>query len=359
MSHIQYKSQQFYRVWVKFGKALLVVGVLFAVLLSFMVRVNAANVYDRYVRLSSSAPAATGVVYNVGFTMPSAQTLGSIVIEICANSPLYGVPCTAPNGFVWNPVLNTETGATGFNVDPSTTNNRMVLTRLPGPIPANQVQQFSFNNVINPYDEGTFYAKIFTYPTADASGSETDFGAMAMHIHQPYGVSAEVPPYLYFCSATVISSFDCQSATGSYINLGELSKTGTVTATSQMVAATNADYGFNITINGKTMTSGVNIIPGLSSPATAAPGTSRFGINLVGNSNPAAGSSVVGAGVATPAPGYDTQNVFKFVDGDTIATTPDVTLENKFTVTYMVNVNKDQKPGIYTTTLIYNILASF
>jgi hypothetical protein len=359
MNHIQYKSQQFYKVCEKIGKALLALGVLFAMVMSSY-NVQALNVYDRYIQISNSIPQANGVVYSVGFTMPSAQTLGSVVIEICDNSPLYSVACVQPNGFSWlSATLNSESGATGFSIDPSTTANRMVLTRAPGPVAAGTVQRFSFNNVTNPYDSGTFYGKIFTYATNDATGPDTDFGGVAMSLNDSMSVQTEVPPYLYFCSGITIDGFDCLTATGSYINLGELSKTGTIGATSQMVAATNADFGYNITVSGTTLTSGINVIPNLTTPSSPAPGSSRFGINLRANSNPGAGQDVSGGGVATPTADYNTPNQYKFKNEDTIAQTPDVSLENKFTVTYMVNVSPNQAPGIYNSTLIYNILATF
>lgn len=359
MNHIHYRSQQFYKVCEKISKALLLIGVLFALLINSGTS-RALNVYDRYIQVSNSTPQANGVVYSVGFTIPSAQTLGSVVIEICDNSPLYAVACVPPNGFSWlSASLNSESGATGFSIDPSTTANRMVLTRTPAAIAAGTVQRFSFNNVTNPYDSGTFYGKIFTYPTTDASGPDTDFGGMAMSMNDSMSVQTEVPPYLYFCSGITIDAFDCLTATGSYINLGELSKTGTVGATSQLVAATNADFGYNITITGTTLTSGINVIPNLTSPSSPAPGSSRFGINLRANSNPGVGQDVSGSGIATPAADYNTPNLYKFVNSDTIVTTPDVSLENKFTVSYMVNVSPNQAPGIYNSTIIYNILASF
>lgn len=359
MNHIQYKSQQFYKVCEKISKALLSFGVLFA-LIFYPNHSQALNVYDRYIQISNSIPQANGVVYSIGFTIPSAQTIGSIVIEICDNSPLYAVTCNPPNGFSWlNSTLNTESGATGFSVDSTTTANRMVLTRPPAPVAASTAQRFSFNNVTNPYDSGSFYGKIFTYSSTDGTGPDTDFGGVAMSLNDSMSVQTEVPPYLYFCSGITIDAFDCLTASGSYINLGELSKTGTVGATSQLVAATNADFGYNITISGTTLTSGINTIPNLTSPSSPAPGSSRFGINLRANSNPGVGQDVSGSGIASPAADYNIPNQYKFVNADTIARTPDVSLENKFTVSYIVNVSPNQAPGIYNSTLIYNILASF
>jgi len=360
MTKILNKSQQFCKVLLGTSKALLVIGVLFA----FVVISNQAfaiNIYDRYLKLSSSIASATGVEYETGFTIPSPQLLGSIAIEICSNSPLELVACTPPAGFSWaNATLAGQSGAGGFSIDIiNSTSNRMVLSRVPSPIGANQTQQFSLNGVTNPDNTATFYAKIFTYDSTDGTGASNDFGAMAMSINNPVNVATEVPPYLYFCTAINISGFDCSNTTGSYIDLGEFNKSGTVGATSQMVAATNADFGYNITVSGNSPTSGNNVIPGFNLPSSPAPGSSKFGINLKGNSSPSIGADVSGGGIAQPTGGYEIPNKYKFVSGDTVATTSDVSLENKFTVSYIVNVSPDQKPGIYTATLIYNILATF
>ena len=353
-------SQQLWIVLRVNSKALLIIGVLFAILLNSQFA-NAANIYNRYIKLSSSLPSATNVQYTAGFVMPSAQLLGSIAIEVCDNSPLEIVACNPPAGFSWSgATLASQSGAVGFTIDiTNSTANKLVLTRLPSPIGANQNQEFVINGVVNPSNTGTYFAKIFSYNSTDATGPKNDFGAMAMSINNPISVATEVPPYLYFCTAINISGFDCSNTTGSYIDLGEFNKTGTVGATSQMVAATNADFGYNITVSGNSPTSGNNVIPGFNLPSSPTPGSSKFGINLKGNSNPSIGGDVSGGGIAQPTGGYEIPNKYKFVSGDTVATTADVSLENKFTVSYIVNVSPDQKPGIYTATLIYNILATF
>ncbi len=359
MTKILNKCQQLCKVFIRNSKALLLVGVLFALLINN--QAGAANIYNRYLKMSSNIPSATAVEYTASFVMPSPQLLGSIAIEICENSPLEMVACNPPPGFSWaSASLTSQLGAVGFSIDTlNSTPNRLVLTRLPTPIGANQNQEFVLSGVVNPTATGTFYAKIFSYNSADGTGISNDFGAMAMSINNPISVATEVPPYLYFCTAINIIGFDCSNTTGSYIDLGEFSKTGTVGATSQMVAATNADFGYNITVSGNPPTSGNNVIPGFNLPSAPVPGSSKFGINLKGNSNPNIGGDVSGSGVAQPTGGYEIANKYKFVSGDTIATTPDVSLENKFTVSYVVNVSSNQEPGIYTATLIYNILATF
>jgi len=53
----------------------------------------------------------------------------------------------------------------------------------------------------------------------------------------------------------------------------------------------------------------------------------------------------VGIGAATPSVNYNQINHFVFVDGDTVASSPSVTGWQKFTASYMVNINNVQPPG--------------
>ena len=46
---------------------------------------------------TSTSGAATN--YRFNFNTTTAATIGSIVFEVCSNSPLFDVACTAPTGF--------------------------------------------------------------------------------------------------------------------------------------------------------------------------------------------------------------------------------------------------------------------
>jgi hypothetical protein len=198
-----------------------------------------------------------------------------------------------------------------------------------------------------------------TFMTEDATGSDNDFGGLAFDIDNALQVSATVPPYLLFCQGIQITGVDCDTATGNYINFGNLSKTVASSAQTQFLTATNAAAGYNVTVNGGTLTSGNNIIPALNGLDTSRPGVSQFGINLVANTTPLVGENPAGAGLATIVPGYDVPNLYKFVPGDTIVTRNDSDEYKKFTVSYMVNVSNAQPVGIYVTTLTYVCLANF
>jgi hypothetical protein len=126
-----------------------------------------------------------------------------------------------------------------------------------------------------------------------------------------------------------------------------------------MLVATNAPYGLNITSIGNSFTSGNNVIPALASPSSSSIGSSQFGLNLRDNSSPDIGEEPAGIGAASVNPQYNAPNLYKFVNGEAVASSTGTSDFKKFTVSYIVNVSQDQKPGIYSTTLLYNCLANF
>jgi len=320
---------------------------------------EAAQITSRSLQLSSNMAGDHNVTYNVGFSIATAGSIQSIAIEFCGNSALIEDSCVAPYGFdALNTHLINSTGISGFIVSPSSTVNKIVLTHAPsGPVSAGPVG-FEFDNIVNPTDPESYYTKISTYTSTDATGSPVDFGALAFSINKTFDVSVEVPPYLLFCQGVSVDGYDCSTAQGDLLNLGQLSDQVPSVAQSQIVAATNASSGYNISMGGGTMTSGNNTLPPMSGTASAV-GTSQFGINLRTNTNPDIGIDPEGPGSGTVTAGYSLANRFRFNNGDVIATAAGAQDYKKYTISYLVNVAKDQAPGVYSTTLTYICLANF
>jgi hypothetical protein len=317
-----------------------------------------AQITNRSLKPSNNAPGAHNVVYETAFTIPTTGTVGSIEILFCSNSALIEDVCVPPYGLdALNANLTTQSGPGGFVLSPTSGVNNLLLTRVPANLNAGAAS-FTFDQIVNPTDAGSYYVKVFTYASADATGSPIDFGAMAFPIIDGYDVSAEVPPYLTFCTGVGITNFDCSTAQGDQIGLGELNSVTSNVAQSQLLAATNAGSGYNIYVYGTTMTSGNNIIPAVAN-ATSQVGTSQFGINLRSNSNPDIGQDPSGGGTGVPTPNYNLVNRFRFGNSETIATAAGAQDYKKYTVSYLVNVNKDQAPGVYSTTLTYVCVANF
>lgn len=318
-----------------------------------------AELPQRSLMLSDNEPSAIAS-YELSFTMPASETLGSIELQLCGNSPLATEPCDPPSGFDSSlATLDGQNGETGFSILPTGTNaNTIVLSRVPSATVGGTVS-YAFGNVTNPSANGPFYGRIQTFASADASGPSNDFAGVAMSTGTAVNVSTTVPPYLLFCSGVVITGFDCSTASGDYINFGDLTSTTTGSAQSQVVTASNAANGFAMSGYGTTMTSGNNIIDAMAAQDVSRPGISQFGLNLVHNATPNVGEDPQGAGDMAPTASYATADWYRFVSGDVLASVTHADSYKRLTLSYIINIAKNQPAGVYATTLTYVCLANF
>lgn len=95
------------------------------------------------------------------------------------------------------------------------------------------------------------------------------------------------------------------------------------------------------------------------------PGTEQFAINAVANTipenvgeNPKLQPSE-GDGTSLLLPGYNTPNVFKYVNGDTIASSQENTGGADFTITMIVNISSATPAGLYSGDFAAVILPYF
>lgn len=318
-----------------------------------------ANLPQRSLEIGSGLTSAT-TTYQVTFSLPGSEVLGSIELQICSNDPFITDPCTTPSGLdMSGATLSSQTGETGFTILASGTDtNTVVLTRFPA-VTTSINLTYTFTGVVNPDTEGTYFGRLQTFSSADASGANNEGNGLAIAISEPVQISTYVPPYLLFCLGVTITGFDCTTVSGDYVNFGNLSDTAAKSGTTQMLTATNAGNGFAITVNGTTMVSGTHDITALSAADVSRPGTSQFGLNLVANTTPSVGANPQGSGNASPAVGYNTPNFFRFIPGDVVANDNDTDAYRLFTTSYLVNIPKGQAVGVYVSTLTYICTASF
>lgn len=322
-------------------------------------RAYGAQITARSLTISSNRGGEHDVQYKSDFSVATGGAIYSMAIEFCSNSALIEDACVAPWGFdALNAVLLSQSGVSGFTIAPTSTVSRIILSHAPAGTISPGPVSFAFDDIINPTDPESYYAKITTYASTDGTGMPIDFGALAFSINDGFDVSAEVPPYLLFCQGVSISGFNCATAEGDLLNLGELSSAVTSVAQSQFLVATNAGSGYSVSMGGGTMTSGNNPLPTMQSTPSQI-GASQFGINLRANNVPDIGQDPDGPGTANPVGGYDQANQFRFNNGDILASGNGVQDYRKFTVSYVVNVSREQPPGVYATTLTYNCLANF
>ena len=139
-----------------------------------------------------------------------------------------------------------------------------------------------------------------------------------------------------------------------------------------MAASTNAGSGYNITVNGPTLTSGSNTVVAMNAADISRRGVSQFGLNLVDNT-PDLVTPDVGAAISLASNGtnfraqalaeYNTDATFKFTPGDSVADSASGgaggTDAQIMTVSYIVNVTGSQPAGTYTSTLTYICTPTF
>jgi hypothetical protein len=318
------------------------------------------------------------------FTVPSVgnTNIGSIKFEYCTTASV--AACVMPTGLktdATNPTtLSAQSGATGFTLV-NTTNGAPYITRTAAAVTAGTTLSYTLAAVTNPTTTAqTFFVRITTYTAAALGGSVVDTGSVAAATVNQIVLTGTMPESLIFCTGATVSTTssipDCTTATSGAVTFNQLfSPTDTATATSQMAASTNASSGYIITVNGPTLTSGANTIPGMATLSTGdAPvrGTSQFGMNLKLNTT-AVSTVAVGLEVAAAAngtslrgqatTGYNTADFFRFVSGNTVANSANgsagPTNAQIFTASYIVNVAGNQPSGTYVSTLTYICTATF
>lgn len=345
---------------------------------------SAAQINNRSLTLqagvSDGGSKAGGVVNHLfAFTLPTTGNVGSIQFTYCTTAADVGAAvCVTPTGVVTTAAtMGSQAGATGFTIN-NTTNGAPYITRVAASVAANTAVSYQLLSVTNPTTVNqTFFVRIASFASTNATGSPIDTGTVAASTASPIVLTGTMPESLVFCTGGTVGTTsgvpDCATATSGAVAFNQLfSPTDTATATSQMAASTNAGAGFAITVNGVTLTSGSNTVSAMAVAGTGIRGVSQFGLNLKANtvatSTPAVGTEVAPASNGTnykgqSATNYDTVDTFKFVTGDSVANSSNGgaggTDAQIFTASYMVNVPGSQPAGTYTTTLTYICTPTF
>lgn len=342
---------------------------------------SAAQITNRSLTLMAGATDGGskpgGVVrHHFNFTLPSGTSLGSIRFQYCTTA---SGTCTLPTGLVTTSATLDFQDATvnGFTLNNSTNGSPYLARAAAAAITPGSAVSYRLATVTNPTTTNqAFYTRISTYTSLDTTGSSIDTGTVVASTATQIDLTGIMPESLIFCTGATVGTTsgvpDCSTATGGAVSFNQLfSPTDTATATSQMAASTNATFGYAITVNGTTMTSGSNTIAAMAAPAGSIKGTAQFGMNLKANTAAAAASfpgnsaEVAPAADATnlwgrAATDYNASDTFKFASGNPVAdSNSSATNAQIFTSSYIVNVPGNQLAGTYTTTLTYIATATF
>lgn len=335
------------KLWSEESIALLLVLFVFVPPASAAMRFQERSLY-----INSARPGDV-TTYTVSFRYMSPAAVGSVDMLVCED-PIPYHPCVKPAGFdASDAVLSQQSGETGFSIQAKTANH-IVLSRTPSII-TNAKSSYTFENIKNP--TGTtqaFSIRLRSHATTNATGPQIDFGSVRSQVTNSIMIETQVPPMLIFCAAQAVAE-DCTGTNDTYYeDMGQLSAQTTLAAQSQMAVGTNASGGFAITANGPPPSAGTSVIDAPEVPTGSIPGINQFGINLVANSTPQVGGDPEGTWAnAITTPDYGMPNKYKYVPGDVVAYSPNVSLMKKFTVSYILNSSEDLQPGVYSTTITY------
>lgn len=367
----------------------------------FVPNVSADQILNRKLTLQAGATdggskPSGNVRHFYEFNVPSSTAIGSIRFSYCTTAADVGTStCAQPTGLTSTAAaLGSEAGsdASGFTLN-ATTNGVLLLTKATAAAPSGSRDlKFRFDGVVNPGPAPqTFFVRIQTFNSTDGTGTAIDSGTVNAATTNQIILNGTMPESLVFCTGATIGKTltvpDCSTAGTGSINFNQLfSPTDTASAVSQMAASTNAGFGYIITVNGPTLTSGSNTIAGLASPTGSTKGAPQFGLNLVENTSAAAPGfdplnpdpllvtlsapiDQVSDGVnlnGRPTADYATADNFKFVSGEAVADSNFLGAANGkasdaqiYTVSYIANVPGSQPAGTYASTLTYICTPTF
>jgi len=329
-----------------------ILSLLLAILIFVAPASAAMRFQERSLYMKSSQPSAT-TSYTVSFRYMSPAAVGSVNLLFCIDPIPYHECVTPPGLDVSNATLVDQTGETGFTISEKSTNH-IVLTRAPGVI-TGVGASYTFDNIVNPSSQNESFAiRLRSHASLNASGPQIDFGSVKGQVADGVGIETQVPPMLIFCLAQNVSDNCADTNDTFFTDMGQLDSGTTLVAQSQMAVGTNATGGFAITANGTPPTAGTNVIAAPTVPTPSQPGTNQFGINLVENTSPAVGLNPEGTWAnAIASTDYGQPDMYKYVPGDVVAYSPNVSLMKKFTVSYIVNSSPNLRAGVYTTTITY------
>ncbi len=180
-----------------------------------------------------------------------------------------------------------------------------------------------------------YCAKQSAGETAVGKAGSTSFGIQA-------GFNTTDAPFLEF------------GLNNTSINVGNLSTSAASTTSATFYIRAYLASGYNVVTVSDPPSNGSHLLNALSSPTASSAGSEQFGINLKANTSPTTfganpsqyPDSTFGFGFA--APGYDTQNVYKYVKNDTIAKSNSSSGRTDYTISYIFNIGSVTPSGVYT-----------
>lgn len=212
---------------------------------------------------------------------------------------------------------------------------------------------------------------IITYDNTNSINASNDASPYAIAILGAFNDSGNITVAIIADDVVAVTSLVNQTISfalgANSVDLTTLSTTTVKTGSHTMTIGTNAPSGMAATVTGTTLTSSAPGTPTITACATnctdagaGGQGTEQFGINLKDNTTPNVGAEATGTSpIGVAATGYATVDSFKFVSGETIASSSGGINSTVFTISYIANISGATEAGTYTTNLTYTASGNF
>jgi hypothetical protein len=324
--------------------------------------VNAASITsfsDTVSDLTASANANHTIVFTTPTGVASGQTIiltfnnGTVI-----NSSLTFADVDVLDGASQITLAASPSGSTAGVVRTSAT----VLTFTNGttPISAGHVITFKIGTNATNQSTGSFQIANGSAGTTilSVSGTFTDTGSVAIPIvsNGVVSISATVQPTIsfavssnsiYFGNLAAGSTCFAQSTNPGSVTCPTTTEAEAFNAT----AATNSPSGYTITVQGPTLTSGLNTIPALGSNTAATAGTEQFGMRAVASG----GSGTVSAPYAASGFAYTGTASVPAV----FASSSSASLTTTYSIRYVADISATTKAGSYAASHTYVTTGNF
>jgi hypothetical protein len=138
----------------------------------------------------------------------------------------------------------------------------------------------------------------------------------------------------------------------------------------QQTTFTVKDYlstGYTVQVLGRPPSNSGHELAAMSSPGSSSPGTEQFGLNLAANNLSGVGpfgaspaqvpDSTFGFGFAVSP--YDTSNLFKYSEGDTVARSDKSSGITQYTISFISNISRVTPGGSYGGSLFVRVIPTY
>lgn len=208
--------------------------------------------------------------------------------------------------------------------------------------------------------------EFFIGPGGDQNLSSSNYDARATVGDLGSGNYASTNYQLYSGFTTTDVPYIELNVTGATIDMGTLDTLTTGTGTATFSVRSYLSSGYSVHVSGDLpTTAGGATIDGMTAQAASSLGTEQFGMNLVANTSPTtfgANRVHIPSGSfanAEPTNDYDDTNLYKFINGDAVASSSNSDGQTNFTASFIMNVGPITEAGLYQTSITFVATATF